>query len=400
MAGTRQSESSLEGLKKRNRELSVLGSIAAALNREVDLTQAIGTTLAQVAELLNLQTGWAWILRDDTGESYLAAAQNLPRGLAQNPERMEGTCYCLETYRRGDLRGAANVNSVTCSRLKALEGGTDGLRFHVSIPLYARKDKKLGVMNLASPDWRELSDDDLRLLYTIGDLLAIAIERARLFDQSSELGALDERNRLAREIHDTLAQGLAAIALQLETAEARLDAKSDLESVRVAVHQALSLTQENIDEARRSVLDLRAAPLQGRTLAEALAMLVEEMSEDGALKIKLELVGRARPLPSRIETALYRTAREALNNVDSHSEASNVIVRLVTTPRQVELSVEDDGIGFEPSETSKEHFGLVGMNERVKLLDGTMTLSTGEEVGTRIESRVPLSSSSQPASGA
>ena len=154
------------------------------------------TALAQAAELLGLRTGWVWLLREESGDSYLAASQNLPPALAKSPHRMEGTCYCLDTYRAGDLNGAANVNVVTCSRLKWLVDGTDGLRYHASIPLYAH-GKKLGVMNVASPDWRELSPDDLRLLYTVGDLLSIAIERARLFDRSVQLGAAEERNRLA-----------------------------------------------------------------------------------------------------------------------------------------------------------------------------------------------------------
>jgi two-component system NarL family sensor kinase len=160
-----------------------------------------------VAELLDLHTGWIWLLHEETGESYLAAAQNLPPALAGSPRRMEGTCYCLDTFRAGDLDGAANVNVVTCSRLWGLVDGTDGLRYHASIPLYAH-GKKLGVLNVTSADWRELSAEDLRLLYTVGDLLSIAIERARLFAKSVQFGVLEERNRLAREIHDTLAQGL------------------------------------------------------------------------------------------------------------------------------------------------------------------------------------------------
>ncbi len=115
----------------------------------------------------------------------------------------------------------------------------------------------------------ELSAEDLRLLYTVGDLLSIAIERARLFSHSAEFGAAEERNRLAREIHDTLAQGLAGITLQLETAEALLENDRRHRSQKT-IHQALELARANLDEARRSVLDLRAAPLESRGLAEAL----------------------------------------------------------------------------------------------------------------------------------
>jgi hypothetical protein len=105
-------------------------------------------------------------LNETTDEPYVAAVQNLPPALVNNPTLMEGDCYCLRTYREGDLAGAANVNVVTCSRLKALIDGTDGLRCHASIPLYASHNTRLGVLNVASEDWRELSADDLRLLYT------------------------------------------------------------------------------------------------------------------------------------------------------------------------------------------------------------------------------------------
>src|SRR5947209_4831811 len=211
MTATVRAESDTEKLKRRNRELSILNAIAEALNREVDLSQALQVALAQVARLLDLRTGWIWLLREDTGESYLAASLNLPPALANVPQRMEGHCHCLDTFRAGDLDGAANVNVVTCSRLQWLDAGagTGGLRYHASIPLYAH-GKPLGVLNVASPDWRRLSAADLRLLYTVGDLVSIAVERARLFARQAQFGATAERNRLAREIHDTLAQGLAA----------------------------------------------------------------------------------------------------------------------------------------------------------------------------------------------
>ena len=256
MTEKRGSGSSIEQLRQRNRELSVLNAIAEGLNREVDLARALNTALVQVIQLIDLQTGWVWLLDEGSGQSYLAAYRNLPPGLVDNPDLMEGDCYCLETYRRGDLGGAANINVVTCSRLAMLVDGADGLRYHASIPLYAPAAKRVGVLNVASPNWRQLSEDDLRILYTVGDMLSIAIERARLFERSVELGTVEERNRLAREIHDTLAQGLAAISLQLETAEVHLEDVTGLESASQAVHKALTLTQDSLEEARRSVLDL------------------------------------------------------------------------------------------------------------------------------------------------
>ncbi|MCD6054281.1 MAG: sensor signal transduction histidine kinase, partial [Rubrobacteraceae bacterium] len=151
-----------EDLERRNHELSVLNEIARELNRSVELGEALGFTLSQVAELLGLRTAWIWLMDDSSPEPYLAAARNLPPALADDPSRMDGSgyCYCLDTYKRGDLEGAANVNVLTCSRLDGLVDGTGGLRYHASIPLYAG-EKKLGVMNVASPQWRGLSPEDL-----------------------------------------------------------------------------------------------------------------------------------------------------------------------------------------------------------------------------------------------
>lgn len=378
-----------ERLTQLNRELTIINSIAQALNRSVEVGEALRAALAQVADLLELSTGWIWLLDEETGASYLAAAQNLPRALTKNPQRMTGSCYCLDTYREGDLNGAANVNVVKCSRLSGLVDDTNGLRYHASIPLYAH-GKKLGVLNLASRDWRGLDPDDLRLLYTIGDLVAIAVERARLFAQSARLGALEERNRLAREIHDTLAQGLAALALQLEHADALIDADADRERVQRSVRQSLSLARANLEEARRSVHDLRAAPLQGRTLAEALSALVDDLTRQDELAAAFELAGETRPLPIRVESGLYRMAQEALSNVRRHAGARRVTVRLETLPKRVHLLVEDDGAGFDVEHVPEGSYGLIGLNERARLLGGTLRVESCPGEGTRLEVDVPL----------
>ena len=391
MSGPRKSIWEKENLERRNHELSVLNAIARELNRSVNLGEALGFTLSRVAELLGLRTGWIWLMEGSSSEPYLAASQNLPPALANDPRRMDGSgyCYCLDTYKRGDLEGAANVNVLTCSRLSGLIDGTGGLRYHASIPLYAG-DKKLGVMNVASPDWRSLSPEELQLLYTIGDLLSIAVERARLFARSAQLGAVEERNRLAREIHDTLAQGLTATALQLESADALLDADSNAQRARGPLRRALSLTRSNLEEARRSVLDLRAAPLENRPLSEALKALVDRWEAQTGVGARYAAVNGSRPLPPRVEAALYRICQEALANVARHAEAGRVSIRLAATPEQVRLTVEDDGRGFDPSRVPGDHHGLVGMRERAQMLGGTLEVRSVPGEGTRVEATVPL----------
>lgn len=389
MSSNPEIQSDADKLLQRNRELFILNAIAESLNGSIDLDQTLKLALSQVAGLLDMETGWIWLLHEETGESYLAAALNLPRGLINNPTFLEGSCYCLDTYRAGDLSGAANVNVITCSRLKKVVDGADGLRYHSSIPLYAH-DKQMGVLNVASADWQELSADELRLLYTIGDMLSLAIERARLFTRSTELGAAEERNRLAREIHDTLAQGLAAIAMQLETADALLEGNTGRERVQKTIRHALGLARANLDEARRSVLDLRAAPLEGRRLSEALGALARSYNEKGEIKVDCETTGGERPLPVRIEVGLYRIAQEALANVAQHANTKQAIIRLAVMPDSLTLSIEDKGSGFDPSRVPSGRYGLVGLNERARLLGGVLQLGSSPGMGTKIEVRVPL----------
>jgi two-component system NarL family sensor kinase len=429
-------------LAQQYRELEILNEIAGALNESVSLADSLGATLSRVAEFLNLQAGWVWLFNETTGQPYLAAAQNLPAALAEYPERMAGSCYCLGAFRRGALRNAANV--FACSRLEWLTEGTAGLRFHASVPLHAR-GKRLGVMNVASTEWRELSTCELRLLHTIGEMLGVAIERSRLFEQSARTGATEERNRLAREIHDTLAQGLAATALQLETVDALLELdptridEDDLARARAAVRRALQLTRQNLDDTRRSVLDLRPAPLEGRSLVDALRALCQELTQDqrrhdagtsanGAVhsadtghptdtshpaavghssnpspRIDFQARGETRPIPARLEAGVYRIAREALANALRHAAATNIVVQLVITAERIQLIVEDDGRGFETDGYSFDlcanapqtddraaHFGVAGMYERARLLDGELTLQSAPGEGTRVEAVIPL----------
>jgi two-component system NarL family sensor kinase len=386
-------QSDADKLLRRNRELSILNTIAAALNREINLAPALQTALMQVAELFNLHTGWIFLRHEATHEFYLAAAQNLPPALADEAcLLMEGSCTCLNSYQVGGLDHRDRANVIICSRLEGLLTGTNGLRYHASIPLYAQQ-KPLGVLNVASEEdhWWLLSPDDLRLLHTVGDLLSIAIERARLFDKSTQLGIVEERNRLAREIHDTLAQGLTAVTLKLETVDALLEMQANPDQIRQTVQQALALTQENLEEARRSVLDLRAAPLEGRNLPEALGRLTQDFAESSGLAVNFEVTGGQRPLPLRVEVGLYRIVQESLNNIAQHAQASHIEVWLLITPNQISLGLEDDGVGFEPSAVPEGRFGLLGLNERVRLLGGQLQLESSPGNGVWVEVTIPLS---------
>ncbi len=424
-------------LLRGNPDLAVLYTIAGYLNRQVDVRDALQETLARVTELLHLQTGWVWLLNEQ-GNPHLAAFQALPPYLANHAERMSGSCLCLDTFLNGTLEGAANIDVLRCSRLKNAERDSDpsslGLRFHASIPIYAG-DTPLGVLNVASEDWRELQPQELQLLHIISDQIGLAMQRARLSADATRaatrLATIEERNRLARDIHDTLAQGLAAITLQLEAADALSEARP--QRAHEAVQRALSLARANLDEARRSVMDLRAAPLQEHTLPEALALLVAGTD----LNIDYTYTPHFPILPARIEAGLYRVSQEALTNIRKHASAQHVEMKLCfcgelseeeeklghsqgdASPIQeddvvsrsmggaspcecpnlstfekpyVQLIIQDNGHGFDPDAVSHDgsHFGLLGMSERVKLLGGHLSIQSTPGSGTYIVVSIPF----------
>jgi len=377
-------------------ELTTLTALAQALSGPADLAESLEAALATVADVLGLETGWVWLL-DESNEPRLAAARALPAALRDHPDAMHGDCYCLKTFRAGDLRGAANVNVVWCSRLALLSDEDRGdevgrLQCHASVPL-AVGDHRLGMLNVASRDWRVLSDAELSLLTTAGALVSLAVERSRLEAAGARALAAEERNRLAREIHDTLAQGLAALTMQLEVVDSLTSANRNGDpQIPSAVARALVLARSTLDEARASVLDLREAPLEGHTLRDALEILAADTGAESAGRVGIAVVARPDAdagLAPAVAGGLYRIAQQAVVNAVRHAAARRIIVRLTRSGSAVRLRVEDDGTGFEPTEVPSDRFGLVGMRERARLLGGILTVESGPDAGTAIEVAVP-----------
>ncbi|HEX6290868.1 MAG TPA: GAF domain-containing sensor histidine kinase [Herpetosiphonaceae bacterium] len=376
-------------LLQRNRELFILNHIAETLNRTTDIQTALDDTLASVVELMGLQTGWIFLL-DDAGKLYTAAYHDLPPALDYPGPAWCGGCNCNSLFTSGELRTAINI--VQCSRLAEVEGDRRGLEFHASAPLHS-EDRMLGILNVASPGWDVFTPDALLLLSAVGAQLGTAIERSRLSQQAVVLAALEERNRIAREIHDTLAQGLAAITLHLEAAEALAETKPD--AVQRKIAQALSLARTSLHEARRSVLDLRAAPLEGHTLPDALRLLAQQTAEESGADLTVEIDPGIGRLPPALETGLYRIAQEALANMRKYAQAAHATLRLERLDPDLRLTVDDDGIGFDPAlvtPTVQSGFGIKGMSERARLLGGQFALCSTPGTGTRVTATVPYRS--------
>jgi signal transduction histidine kinase len=228
---------------------------------------------------------------------------------------------------------------------------------------------------------------------TIGKLESTMAENAGLHAQllasAREAGVHDERERLAQEIHDTLAQGLIGIITQLQAAETGNDAER-----RRHLDTAARLARENLSEARRSVRALRPEALVEATLPEALSAVVARWSADAGVPAQLTTTGTARPIHPELEASLLRTAQEALANVAKHAEAGRVGLTLSYMDDVVSLDIRDDGRGFMPEEPPRPHlgeggFGLTAMRQRLRRVAGTLAIESEPGAGTAVSASVP-----------
>jgi signal transduction histidine kinase/streptogramin lyase len=202
---------------------------------------------------------------------------------------------------------------------------------------------------------------------------------------------LNERARLAREIHDTLAQGFSGIASQLDAVVMCLG--SNGEAARQHLELARKMARHSMTEARRAVMDLRSSVLEGRDLAEALKVGALAWAAPSGLPVELDVASPHKQLPQEIEQNLLRIAQEAVTNATKHAHASRVSVKLHSDHRNLYLRVADDGRGFNVSEGLNAfdgHFGLVGMQERAQRMRGQFRVESQPDGGTLVEVMVPL----------
>ncbi|MEU5868496.1 sensor histidine kinase [Nonomuraea sp. NPDC047529] len=242
--------------------------------------------------------------------------------------------------------------------------------------------------------FQTVSEQNTQLKEKSARLAALAEEnadlQARLLVQAREAGVLGERQRLAREIHDTVAQGLTGILTQLEAADEAVGAAP---AVRARLATVRELARESLTEARRSVQALRPAPLAAAQLGTALSEVAAAWSRASGVPAPVSVTGDARPLHTEVESTLLRVAQEALANVGKHARAARVGITLSYMEDVVALDVRDDGSGFTPGSGSTGGsgggFGLVAMRQRVTRLAGSLAVESAPGQGTGISATVP-----------
>jgi signal transduction histidine kinase len=378
------------------RQLAALTGAISSLAR----TSAPDDFLANAIRVIAEQLGARWVmlfLRDpvqDVLEVHLVFkdGQIVPRERATPnlahpiPTRDVPIWADLERTRRpihvADVR--------TDTRLRQRDALiAQGVRSMLVVPLIVG-DTLIGwfsVRNTAPQDYRP---DQLDLAAALAQQAALAVQLTRLGAQGRQAAVLEERNRMAREIHDTLAQGFTGILMQLEATESALDsARGNLARERLT--KARELARASLSEARRSVWALRPQALEQQPFVAALRAAATTLTGDTAIQLSFAVEGTVGYIPTELETDLLRVAQEAITNTVKHATAQNVHVRLHDDGTRLVLHIRDDGHGFAPQaarELDGSGFGLTAMRERMERHGGRLMIQSTPGHGTEIIAHV------------
>ncbi len=254
-------------------------------------------------------------------------------------------------------------------------------------------EQLIGYIGFSFRERTDLSDERLEFIQALTNQATLAIQLTRLAEQSQNdalaVALTNERNRLAREIHDILAQAFTGISLQLEAAKGILTDKPD--AAQIHLGKAGMLARQGLSEARRSVRALRTQALETGVLAEALQNSLLEMTQDTPLQAHFQLQGTPIALSDDLQLNLLRIGQEAITNALRHAQAQTLTLTLAFTSEQIGLSIVDDGIGFDPQALmDMSGFGLVGIRERAAHFSGHLQLTSGFSKGTIIDVTIPL----------
>jgi PAS domain S-box-containing protein len=399
----------------RNGQTKALDRLVSALTARPELETLLGHVLATVAELMDARRVCLW-LRDEEVNGVFRPHLALDTAFAETDEAAvsvvaAGTAAWAPLGGETDLwhemartRWPLVVEDV-CGDARVHNGErlrAGGLQTLMLAPLLLGDEivGALGIGGDRAP--QRYLPEEVELAQALAQQAALAVQLARLAEQEQQNAVLHERNRMAREIHDTLAQGFTGIGLQLEAAEWEVSRAPDKALARLA--RARDLARQSLQEARRSVWALQPEALLHGDLPSVLRGHAEQMTHGTAVKAEVRTSGSVCLLPPEVETHLLRIGLEALTNALKHARASRVVIDLTYEPERVRLSVRDDGQGFDPEALVPSNgtnsggggFGLRAMRERAARIGAEWTISSQPGVGTEVAVIVPLPSPVSP----
>ncbi len=387
-----------EGLERAllsyRRELSALRDVMSAAAESLELRDVLRRLLDHVLRVMKSKVGAIHLFDEQQTVLKLVAARGISRRVAARIEAVDGSfdaqAWATEPQEPSvspstmpSLSVAAeDVSEIADPLRRPVSGGRRGEAVYMGVPVRSRGEI-LGLISVVGPAGRVFDDGDVTLLRSIGDQIGVVVENARLYRQAEQLAVVRERERLARELHDSVTQSLYSLTLLAEASQ-RWIGGGEADRAVEYVARLGEIAQQALKEMRLLVYQLRPLVLKREGLVGALQHRLDAVERRAGVDARL-LVQGALDLPAGVEVGLYRIAQEALNNALKHAAPSSVILRVRADRRHVRLEVVDDGRGFDPTAVvNGGGMGLISMEERAERMGGSFTLDSAPGHGTTV----------------
>jgi len=368
-------------LRREKNRLKLLFSITTELNHMLPSQDWLSALRGSFNELIGAEASLLWIKRDGDWELSFKDGRTLsncklPHAAFDEFEEMRHPVIYNDRQKDG---GAA----ADCF--------DDDVKAFVYSPLVI-ENETIGMFIIARSRTKSFQDDDVQSIATLANQLAVIIKTRMLFTEKEKRIVLEERNRIARDIHDGVAQTLAGAVMKLETAGKKFN--KNPEETRKLVDESVLGLRESLKEVRESIYALRPYPTERATLAEAILRKIEAVQKEYQEVIELEIRGQEQELSPMVEKVLFDTFQESLQNAIKHSQASKIEILLSYQSEHILLKIKDDGSGFSLFQAmlkarNQPHFGILQMNDAAEKINASLQIDSKEGSGTEVVITVP-----------
>ncbi len=383
---------------KSDRKVKVITSLNESVQLIVstlELDKVLNYIIERACDLMATEKCFLYKLEEPGHQLTLLASSGFgERDNSKKKQKLPSGSNFMELVMKGrQVRAISDINTILDGKNRIFKSTLSKLKLQAMIagPLL-NQTEIVGGLALFYPESRVFTDEDISLFTTFTNIAAIAIENARLYKRSQEAAILEERNRLAREIHDNLAQGLTAIVLQLEIVDILLT--KDPGRIHAEIEKAKLQARRNLQEVRRSVWDLRAGATETRSIQDMIKLEIDRFKLISDINVQFKQPDKSQALLPEANSHIFRVFQESINNVYHHAQARNLWINLEVGNDLLTLIIQDDGIGLKSIEGKnvdvKKGFGLMGMQERARILRGNLEISSSEGKGTTVTLKVPL----------
>jgi signal transduction histidine kinase len=365
----------------RTQELEALYRADEELYRNLDLDQVLQAIVNVSVDILNADKSTVLAWEDSTGRLVVRASKGFSPETVQQMRFSpgEGLIGQVAVSGKPAVVEDSRNNQDIAIRITELEG----IRSFMHLPIKVN-ERIFGVFNVSYLKPRAFGESEERLFLALAQRASLAIENAQLYEQAQYVAAVEERQRLARELHDAVTQSLFSASLIAEVLN-RLYEKNPIEGKR-RLEELRHLTRGALAEMRTLLLELRPSALMEAEVSELFRHLCDSFAGRTMVTVNYQLEGDC-DLPAEVKIAFYRIAQEALNNIAKHAQASQVGVCLTCRDGSAVMEIQDDGRGFTPGDASPDHLGLGIMQERAEHIGAELSVFTEAGKGTHVRVR-------------